>query len=159
MLLQPRKFNFKKKQKQRSFKKYRSTSLVYGTSGLRILRILKISGKQIFRLKVFLKKAIRKSDFTKRLMWFNAFPHLPLSKKAKGVRMGKGVGKLSLWYTQLYAGTVVVEFKNLRLGRMRFFTKQLIAKFPVPARIINTQSTQINVTSLRRTTSRISNFY
>ena len=73
--------------------------------------------------------------------------------------MGKGVGKLSLWYTQLYAGTVVVEFKNLRLGRMRFFTKQLIAKFPVPARIINTQSTQINVTSLRRTTSRISNFY
>jgi hypothetical protein len=68
MLLQPRKFNFKKKQKHRAFKKYRPTSLVYGTSGLRILSILKISGKQLFRLKIFLKKAIKKSDFTKRLM-------------------------------------------------------------------------------------------
>ena len=158
MLLQPRKFNFKKKQKHRAFKKYRSASLVYGTSGLRILSILKISGKQLFRLKIFLKKAIKKSDFTKRLMWFNAFPHLPLSKKAKGVRMGKGVGKLSLWYTQLYAGTVVVEFKNLRIGRMRFFTKQLIAKFPVAAKIVTTHTTQINVTSLKQTTTSISRF-
>jgi hypothetical protein len=67
MLLQPRKFNFKKKQKNRTFKNYRQTTLTYGTVGLRILQILKISGKQIFRLKIFLKKAVKKADFTKRL--------------------------------------------------------------------------------------------
>ena len=67
MLLQPRKFTFKKKQKTRSFNSFRSTQLVYGTSGLKILHILKISGKQIFRLKIFLKKAVKKADFTKRL--------------------------------------------------------------------------------------------
>jgi ribosomal protein L16/L10AE len=54
-----------------------------------------MSSKQIFRLKVFLKKAVRKPDITKRLVWFNAFPHMPLTKKPKGMRMGKGAGKLN----------------------------------------------------------------
>lgn len=132
---------------------------MYGTSGLKILNILKISGKQIFRLKIFLKKAVKKADFTKRLFWFNAFPHLPLSKKAKGVRMGKGVGKLSLWYTQLYAGTVILEFKNLRKGRVKFFTKQLVSKFPVPARLIHLNTPHIKINTLRRINTQTANFW
>jgi ribosomal protein L16/L10AE len=46
-------------------------------------------------MKVTLKKAIRKPDHTRRQVWFNTFPHLPLTKKPKGMRMGKGIGKLN----------------------------------------------------------------
>jgi ribosomal protein L16/L10AE len=54
-----------------------------------------MSSKQIFRLKVLLKKAVKKPERTKRLIWFNVFPHMPLTKKPKGMRMGKGAGRLN----------------------------------------------------------------
>mgnify|MGYP006118499273 FL=1 len=95
--------------------------LSYGDSGLLTLSPLRLPAKQIFKIKIFLKKAIKRSDYTRRLVWFNAFPHLPLSRKAKGVRMGKGTGKLATWYSQLYGGSVIFEFKNLRPGRAIYF--------------------------------------
>jgi ribosomal protein L16/L10AE len=83
-------------------------------------------------MKVTLKKAIRKPDHTKRYVWFNTFPHLPLTKKPKGMRMGKGVGKLNAWQTQLRGNSFIFEFKNLRPGRAVKFFKKLRVKFPVP---------------------------
>lgn len=150
MLLQPRKFKFKKKQKTRSFNNFKQTFLTYGDLGLRILSILKISGRQIFRLKIFLKKAIKKSDLTKRLLWFNVFPHLPLTRKAKGVRMGKGTGKLALWYGQFYGGTTLLEFKNLRYGRAKYFSHQLSYKFPVKVSFFSKQHLKLSICSLRQ---------
>jgi ribosomal protein L16/L10AE len=50
----------------------------------------------MFRLKLFLKKAARKTDKTLRRVWVNTFPHIPLTKKVIGSRMGKGKGKLSI---------------------------------------------------------------
>ena len=96
MLLQPRKFNFKTKQKRRSFSKLIPTrGLSYGDFGICVLRPTRMSSRQIFRMTVFLKRAVKKPDITKRSVWFNTFPHLPLTKKSKGMRMGKGSGKLS----------------------------------------------------------------
>ena len=112
MLLQPRKFKFKSKHKKRSMPSFSLSPLSYGDSGLLTLSPLRLPAKQIFKIKIFLKKAIKRSDYTRRLVWFNAFPHLPLSRKAKGVRMGKGTGKLATWYSQLYGGSVIFEFKN-----------------------------------------------
>jgi ribosomal protein L16/L10AE len=95
MLLQPRKFKYKTRQKSRSVVMAREALLAYGDSGVRLLQPLRLTGRRIFRLKIFLKKAARKPDITKRRVWFNAFPHTPLTKKGKGLRMGKGIGKLS----------------------------------------------------------------
>ena len=46
--------------------------------------------------------------------------------------MGKGSGKLAGWVTQLRGGVILVELKNLRLGRAVYFSKQLSHKLPVP---------------------------
>ena len=95
MILQPRKFKYKTRQKLRRAKIKKHSKLSYGTSGLLLNQPFRISAKKIFRLKLFLKRSSRKSDITKRSFWTPVFPHLPLSKKPKGMRMGKGVGKLS----------------------------------------------------------------
>ena len=131
MLLQPRKFKQKHRQKKRIFQPFTFKHLQYGDSGLKILQPLRLPAKHIYRLKLYLKKATRRSDFTKRLIWFNIFPHLPLTKKSKGVRMGKGVGKLSTWVSYLRAGSFIFELKNLRLGRTTYFLKQIAFKLPV----------------------------
>jgi hypothetical protein len=58
----------------------------------------------------------------------------------------------------LYAGTVILEFKNLRHGRVKFFTKQLISKFPVAAKVVSLHTTQLKVNSLRRINTQTVNF-
>lgn len=136
LLLQPRKFKRKSLQKNRNFKLWSSHNLSYGTSGIRIQQALHLSAKRIYRLKLFLKRAVRKSDRTQRYMWFCAFPHLPLTRKGKGSRMGKGAGKLSTWWVRLKPGIILVEFKHLRYGRIVYFFKQISHKSPINVQLI-----------------------
>ena len=96
MLLQPRHFKFKTRQKKRSCIKFKYTSnlLTYGDAGLLLLRPIQLTSRHLSRFKLFLKRAMRKTDKTRRFVWLHAFPHLPLSRKPDGLRMGKGKGKL-----------------------------------------------------------------
>lgn len=130
MLLQPRKFKYKSKQKNRTVYKWTFSNLTYGDCGLKTLQPLRMSSRQIARLKIFLKKAVRKADLTKRQVWFNTFPHMPLTKKPKGVRMGKGNGILNTWQIQIRGGVFIFEFKNLRPGRAIHFFKTIATKIP-----------------------------
>lgn len=95
MSLRPRKFQFKNRHKRRRLVLPTTSQLAYGNMGVRILQPLWVSSKQIFRYKLFLKKAAKRSDITSRKIWFNLFPHLPLTRKIEGSRMGKGKGKLA----------------------------------------------------------------
>lgn len=44
--------------------------------------------------------------------------------------MGKGVGKLAAWGSQLAGGITILEFKNLRFGRAQYFFKQASSRLP-----------------------------
>jgi large subunit ribosomal protein L16 len=95
MLLRPRKFIHKSLHKKRRIINFRKSNLSYGQFGLQILQPLWVNNKQVFRYKLFLKKAAKRADKTSRKVWFNLFPHIPLTRKTEGSRMGKGKGKLA----------------------------------------------------------------
>lgn len=143
LLLQPRTFSFKKKQKSRTLLSFRteaakqSSILKFGGAGLLLLRPIQLTSKQIFRFKLFLKRASRKSERTRRFVWFRAFPHLPLTRKPDGTRMGKGKGKLECWFTNVSGGVTLIEFKNLRRGRSMHFVSQMTHKLGVETKYIN----------------------
>lgn len=140
MILQPRNFKYKTRQKKRTslnFKK--NQNLKYGDAGLLLLKPIQLTAKHMFRFKLFLKKAMRKSDRTRRFFWFNAFPHLPLTKKPDGLRMGKGKGKLDRWFTAISGGVMLFEFKNLRYGRSRYFMRQMTHKLGIRTKQIFTR--------------------
>ena len=134
--MRPRKFIFKKMFKRRSFLFPQNNFLNYGEMGLQILQPLRMHAKRMFRLKLFLKRSSRKVDKTRRQLWFNLFPHLPLTKKVKGSRMGKGSGKPKLWVTCLPSGLTLFEFRNLRYGRFLYFSQQLAHKLPVATKTL-----------------------
>ena len=160
ILLQPRKFFFKNKQKKRSVLKWNLKSLLnYGDCGIKVDRPLRMSSRQIFRLKVSLKKAIRKPDHTKRYVWFNTFPHMPLTKKPKGMRMGKGIGKLNAWQSHLKGNSFIFEFKNLRTGRSIKFFKKVRVKLPVPTTILFKSNVRINYLFQKKANPRIKGFW
>jgi len=159
MMLQPRKFKYKTRQKRRSTATPSPFKLSYGNLALVLLKPFRISAKRIFRLKLFLKRSSRKSDWTKRSFWVAIFPHLPLSRKPKGMRMGKGAGKLSTWYTQLRGGKSLVEFKNLRPGRAAHFSKQVAHKLPVPSTFYQQTTRNLKLVGSRRTNPNLYMFW
>lgn len=159
LLLQPRKFKYKSKQKRRVVRNWTKSSLTYGDCGLLTLQPLRMSAKQIFRLKVFIKKAVKKPEYTKRLVWFNTFPHLPLTKKPKGMRMGKGAGKLNSWAIQMRGGLFVFEFKNLRLGRAIYFFKKISTKIPTKTTIRFKYKSYLNLEATRSTNIKFNTFF
>lgn len=137
MLLRPRKFVFKNRRKIRNpFIRPRVNGLVFGDTGLQLLQPLNITAKRLFRIKMQVKKGSRRVDKTSRKVWLNAFPHLPLTKKTAGSRMGKGKGKLKSWFSQTPPSITFVEYKNLRAGRSNYFLTQLSHRLPVKSRII-----------------------
>ncbi len=145
VILQPRTFKHKTRHKKRRLLQCNiNTSLTYGDSGLLTLKPVQLTSNHLFRFKLFLKRAVKKTDKTRRLLWFNAFPHLPLSKKPDGLRMGKGKGKLECWFTSIPGGTMLFEFKNLRYGRSRFFMTQMSHKLGIPVKRIFTSNMRFN---------------
>lgn len=137
MLLRPRKFLFKNKQKKRNhIVQTKYGKLLYGQFGLQTLQPLRLNNKQIFRYKIFLKKSVRKADKTNRRIWVNAFPHLPLTRKVSGSRMGKGKGKLSNWVSEIRPGINLFELRNLRNGRAYYFLNQIQYRLPTKTLII-----------------------
>jgi len=137
MLLRPRKFTFKNRQKSRSlFSHPKNAGLLYGQQGLQLLQPMSISGKNLFRIKLYIKKGSKRADKTSRKVWLNAFPHLPLTKKVSGSRMGKGKGKLAGWYGKLPSGINLIEYRNLRNGRGTYFLRQIKFRLPVQSRLV-----------------------
>ena len=136
MVLRPRKFDYKNIFKRRRFRRALANKLQYGQFGVRVLQPIQLTSKQIFRYKIFLKKAVRKADKTVRKAWFNAFPFLPLSRKVEGSRMGKGTGKLAGWIADLPSGINIVELKNLRTGRAEYYCHQVRHKLPVKSTLV-----------------------
>lgn len=108
-----------------------------------LLQPIFLSGLHIFRLKLFLKKATKRSDLTFRYIWFYAFPHLPLTRKPDGIRMGKGKGKLKCWFTHMHPGTFLYETKNLRHGRAIYFVHQTTFKLGVLTKFVAQPSTHL----------------
>jgi len=129
MILKPRTIKYKKLHKKRKlFFFQNSTPPKIGTMGLLLLQPLRLKSTSIFKLTLFLKKAVRKVDKTHRIFWFSAFPHFPLTRKPIGARMGKGKGKAKKWFALIKGGVNLIEFLNLRTGRALYFFKQVTSR-------------------------------
>ena len=138
MLLRPRKFSFRSVFKRRVSVKptYLSKPLRFGDSGLCLCQNLKLNSQKMFRVKLLLKKGARRSEKTSRKLWFLAFPHLPLTKKVLGSRMGKGKGKPHSWVTCVKVTNVLFELKCLRHGRLVYFSNQIALRLGAKHKLI-----------------------
>ena len=160
MILQPRKFKFKSIQKNRSLKTPKIQPKLYlGNCGLVLNRSLILKSKQMSKFKIFLKRATKKVDKTQRFSYINFFPHLPLTRKPKQSRMGKGKGKRKTWYIHLKPGNTILEFKNLRFGRACFFFNAFSRKLNVPTYIIYSTSIFVKSPLLFNNVIRLKTFW
>lgn len=85
--------------------------------GIYALDTLKISASQLEAARMALVRSIgRRGSAIKRI----AFPHIPVTKKALGVRMGKGKGTVEYFVSYVKKGKMIFEFDastNVELAR------------------------------------------
>jgi large subunit ribosomal protein L16 len=135
-MMQPRKFYYQTIQKNRKYYKFKLTNLVFGAYGLRLLQPLYITTRHLFRYKMVLKKATKRSEKTLRAYWLPLFPTQPITRKSKGSRMGKGKGKRQSWGVVLRGGSTFIEFKNVRRGRSIYYFTQIQKRLRIPTYIV-----------------------
>lgn len=84
---------------------------------------------------------------------------MPLTKKPKGMRMGKGAGKLNAWQIQTCGGVFIFEFRNLRLGRAVHFFKTIATKIPTQTVVKFASTKMIKLSGAKAVNVRLTTFW
>lgn len=135
MLFVPKSKKFKKSQKGSLQNKITKTSSFFqlkGRAGLRATVSGRLTSKQLVSIKKIINKTIKKSG---RLN-MNMFPHLPVSKKPKEIRMGKGKGNVDRWVSKVFAGSLLCEVYTLSLPLALTALKAAQIRLPLKTRVV-----------------------
>lgn len=128
MFLQPAKIKYKKLRKGKLPKlEYKSTTLKFGTIGLKAAESGLITAKQLEAA----RQAINRKLKRKGKIWIRIFPNYPITKKPTEVRMGKGKGAVNHWAAKIGGGTILFEICGVTFKKAitAFFTGG--AKLPI----------------------------
>ena len=135
MLFIPKSKKFKKSQKgslQNRVTKNNSIFQLKGCVGLKATVSGRLTSKQLVSIKKIINKIIKK---TGRLN-INLFPHLPVSKKPKEIRMGKGKGNIDRWVSKILAGSLLCEIYTLSSPLAFAALKLAQIRLPIKTRIV-----------------------
>jgi len=134
LLLQPRKFKYKKLRKGKLKKFIYNSKLNFGLIGLKTTESGFITSKQIESARQAISRKIKKKGGK---IWIKIFPKTPITKKPNEVRMGKGKGNLSHWAAKVRGGSIVFEIggvnKNVAIKAFRTGG----AKLPIKTKIFD----------------------
>lgn len=126
----PKNQKFKTRFKKRFKQKWEFKKSLWGYFLLRVIMQGQLSYIHYFRFKLDFKRAVGLFEITNYMFWINSFPHIPITKKPLNSRMGKWKGKRCAWCSSLSRGSIFIEFKNIRYGRILYFFKHLQNKLP-----------------------------
>lgn len=137
MIFIPKNSKFKKQQKKSNFNKINGNLLSKFNSNnnifLKALSFGRITSKQLNCIKQTINKIIKKVGKIR----FNIFPHTPISKKPKEIRMGKGKGNVDHWISKVKAGQIICEIKTDSTDKAIKALKLASFRFPLKTKIIS----------------------
>lgn len=126
--------NFKKFKKGKLKKfKLKTEFLTLGTLGLKSIQSGLINSYQLTAAKHIMLKKLKK----KGKVWIKILPHLPITSKTTGARMGKGKGAISHWSAWVSAGTVIFEICAFNVTVGKDALKSASEKLSVRTKIIH----------------------
>lgn len=122
--MQPKKTKFAKFQKVTVASVAQKCNKVsYGSYGLVAGANIKLSGKELEAMRKVVSRAMNRNG----ALYMRVFPHLPVTKKPVGTRMGGGKSGVEFWVSPVKKGTVIMEVDNVdeavameALGKAKF---------------------------------------
>lgn len=136
MLLFPRSFKYKKRQKGKNFNKIDNVitfkTIKFNTIKLVAISCGRLTAKQINSISLCINKLMKKIG----QVHLNIFPHNPISKKPLEVRMGKGKGNVDHWVFNVKAGFNLCEIKTNFLMQGCKALKLAQIRLPIKTKIL-----------------------
>jgi len=134
LILQPKRFKYKKVRKGNLRKYIYNSKLDFGEIGLKSLESGLITSTQLEAARQAISRKIKKKGGK---IWIKIFPNTPITKKPGEVRMGKGKGNVSHWASKIRGGAIIFEVcgVNKKIAVKAFRTGG--AKLPVKTQIFD----------------------
>lgn len=127
-MLQPKQTKYRKQQKGRNRGVATSGNKVcFGEFGLKAVTRGRITARQIESARRAMTRYIKRGG----KIWIRIFPDKPITKKAIGVRMGKGKGNVEYWVSEIKPGTVLYEMEGVPIEVAKEALRLASYKLPV----------------------------
>ena len=109
-----------------------NTTINFGEFGLVATKGAWITAQQIEAARIAMTRYMKRGG----KVWINIFPHLPLTKKALGVRQGKGKGNVEQWVAVVKKGKIMFEVGGVSEEIAREALRLASHKLPVTCKFI-----------------------
>ena len=110
----------------------RGNYVAFGDYGLQSLDNERITSRQIEAARQAMTRYIKRGG----KIWIRIFPHVPVTKKALGLKMGGGKGNPEYYVAKVKTGTVLFEMKGVTEEVAREAMRLASHKMPVKTRFI-----------------------
>jgi len=132
-MLAPKKQKFRKAHKGRVAPKAKAgTMLTFGMFGLKSVEQLRVTARQIEAAR---RAAVREMKRQGRF-FIRIFPDLPVSKKPKEVRMGKGKVSAEYFAVRVSPGRIMFEINGVDEAVARKALELAASKLPVKTKVV-----------------------
>ncbi len=130
-----------KKTKHRNFQKggkricgvaNAGSSIVFGTFALKSLDAGRLRSNQIEAARRCITRTMKRTG----KMWIRVFPHIPVTSKALGVRMGGGKGAINYWMCQVKPGLILFELDGVSDAVAVEALQKASAKLPFKTKVV-----------------------
>lgn len=110
----------------------RGQYVAFGDYGLQSLDNERITSRQIESARQAMTRYIKRGG----KIWIRIFPHVPVTKKALGLKMGGGKGNPEYYVAKVKTGTVLFEMKGVTEEIAREAMRLAGHKLPVKTRFV-----------------------
>lgn len=110
----------------------RGNYVAFGDYGLQSMANSDITSRQIEAARQAMTRHIKRGG----KIWIRIFPHIPVTRKPLGVKMGGGKGAPEFFVAKVKPGTVMFEMKGVEEDVAREAMRLAANKLPVKCKII-----------------------
>ncbi len=133
----------------------KGSSVAFGAFGIRVKDGVRITAAQIEACSAQLKRKIKVVKGSK--FWLRVFPDIPATKKATGVRMGKGKGAIDHYYCRVPKDKILFEVSDMRQEIAIDALRSIGFKLPVKTQVVIRKSDSLSIAADEERSSRVKN--
>jgi len=132
-MLLPKKVKYRKVRKGKNDgAATRGNYVAFGDYGLQSQANNDVTSRQIEAARQAMTRYIKRGG----KIWIRIFPHIPVTRKPLGLKMGGGKGAPEFWVAKVKAGTVMFEMKGVPEEVAREAMRLAAHKLPVKTKFI-----------------------
>jgi large subunit ribosomal protein L16 len=117
-----------------------NTKVTQGEYGLMAKEGAWITSNQIEAARVAMTRYMKRGG----KVFINIFPHMPLTKKSIGTRMGKGKGAVEAWVAVVKEGKILFEISGVDEATAREALRLASHKLPITTKFVTKESGEEN---------------